>query len=215
MQYTRLVLRVMLVDDQTLFRKGLRRLLEGDGRFEVVAECGDGRSALDVFATARPDVVITDFVMPQKDGLDLCKDLRHRFDNVNILVLTMHADVDHASRVLRAGACGFLAKDAEPAEFLEAVATVARGERYLERGMAMALLDRKMTGADSETGLTDREFQVMRLIAAGLRSRDIAKELSVSQKTVDSHRLNVLKKLGLETSVDIAHYGLRNGYIEA
>ena len=211
------MIRVGLADDQTLFRKGLARIIAAADDMELVGEAADGREAMEMYARVQPGVLVLDIVMPRKDGIDVTKELRAVHEQARILVLSVHDDLDHATRVLRAGATGFLAKTTTPETFLAAVRSVAAGERYLPPGIAGALAEAYL-GPGAEGGverLTDREFQVMRLIASGSRSREIAAALFISQKTVDTHRAKVLKKLGLATNADITRYAVRHGYIVA
>ncbi len=201
-------IRVAVADDHALFRAGLSRLLEVEDGLTVVGHAGDGRSAMALYARERPDVLVLDIAMPEKDGLDVIKELRASHPRAKILVLSAHDDVDHASRVMRAGAAGFVSKTAAPEELLGGIRAVASGQTYLPEALAEAI-----EGGGHR--LTDREFQVMLRIATGMRNREIATELRISQKTVDTHRANVLKKLGLKTNADLARYAVARGYLSA
>ncbi|MCA9611027.1 MAG: response regulator transcription factor [Myxococcales bacterium] len=202
-------IRVAVADDHALFRAGLARLLEVEPDLTVVGDAADGRSAMTMFLRERPDVLVLDIMMPEKDGLDVIKELLVSHPRARILVLSAHDDLDHASRVMRAGATGFVSKSAAPPELIVAIRAVAAGRTYLPDGLAEAIEDA------SGSRLTDREFQVMIRIATGMRNREIANELSISQKTVDTHRANVLKKLGLKTNADLARYAVSRGYLAA
>lgn len=200
-------IRVAVADDHTIFRVGLSRLLELEDDLTVVGDAADGRSAMQLFDRERPDILVLDIAMPEKDGLDVIKELRASHPRARILVLSAHDDVDHTSRVMRAGATGFVSKTAAPSELVDAIRAVAAGRTYLPEGLADAI-----DGGTSRR-LTDREFQVMIRIASGLRNREIANALHISQKTVDTHRANVLKKLGLKTNADLARYAVARGYL--
>ncbi|MFT5356089.1 MAG: DNA-binding NarL/FixJ family response regulator [Polyangiales bacterium] len=207
------MIRVLIADDHTLLRKGLVRILDAEATIEVVGEASNGREALLLFATTQPDVLVLDIVMPEKDGLDVTKELLIHHPDARILVLSAHEEVEFVSRLLQAGAKGFLPKDAEPKTLVAAVTAVATGGSYLTDEATVGLAQRTTSGQDSEVRLSDREFQVMRLIAAGTRNRVIATMLHISNKTVDTHRARVLQKLGLETNADIARYAVRHGLV--
>jgi len=205
------MIRVVLVDDHALVRAGLGRLLDATGRFEVVGEAADGREALEVCERARPDVVVMDIVMPNKDGLDATKELVARFPEAKILVLSGHGAPDTIARVLAAGAAGYVAKSDDMEELLATLDRVVDGERPVPAGLRAALGPR---GHASTSSLTDRELQIVRLIAEGRRNRDIASALCISSKTVDTHRANALAKLGLDTNADLTRFAIRTGLVE-
>lgn len=201
------MIRVVLVDDHALVRAGIGRLLESTERFEVVGEAADGREALGECERARPDVVIMDIVMPNKDGLDATKELVARYPDTKILVLSGHGEPDYVARLLAAGASGYFTKSGDMTGLVEAIEAVVAGERRVPPGLG-AVLD---PGLQS---LTDRELQIVRLIAEGKRNRDIAAELCISNKTVDTHRANALAKLRLETNADLTRFAMRSGLVE-
>ena len=199
-------LRVLLADDQALVRAGIRQILDTSPDIEVVGEAADGRETLERYAALRPDVALVDLVMPNKDGLDVTRELRAHHPDARVLILSLHMDGDYAERVLRAGAMGAIGKDVDPEELVDAVRRVANGERYLEPGMEPS---------GSVTELSDRELQVLRLLVDGVKNRDIASRLHVSTKTVDSHRANILRKLDLSSNAELVRYAIRHGLIVA
>lgn len=207
--------RALIADDQSLFRRGLARILI-DAGISIVGEASDGYEAIQVYARELPDVLIIDLRMPNMDGLDAVKEIAGSHRGARMLVLSAFADIEHATRALRAGALGFLSKNASAEDLVEAVTSVARGERYLppslSRELAEVLLGDRGDGLVER--LTDREFQVLCLIASGVPNQAIASQLSINPKTVDSHRRAVLRKLGLGNNADLARYAVRHGLVE-
>jgi len=209
------VIGIMLVDDHELVRTGIGRLLAGTGRFEIVGEAADGREALEVYAQARPDVVIMDILMPNKDGLDATKELLARFPEARVLVLSGHGEPDYVGRLLAAGASGFVTKSDRLDDLEVAIDSVMRGEKWLSPELRGVLHDAGFDpGEEPSSALTDRELQVVRMIATGMRNRDIAAQLCISRKTVDTHRANALGKLALETNADLTRFAIRSGLVE-
>ncbi len=210
------MIRVVIADDHALVREGLRRILEEPVDLTVVGEAADGRAAVEQVRRLHPDVLVLDLSMPGKDGLDVVKELAARRSPTRILILTIHNEEHYALRALRAGAHGFLYKGAGTEELLKAVRAVARGLRYLppefERAFAERYVQPKARGSPAEA-LSDRELQVLRLLASGYTNREIAAKLHISVKTVDTHRRNILKKLNLRNNADLARFALKHGLI--
>ena len=206
------MIRVLLVDDETLVRTGLRMILNPAEDVEVVGEAGDGREAVDAVARHRPDVVLMDVRMPMMDGLSASEELQRRSDPPKIIMLTTFDLDDYVHRALRAGAVGFLLKDTEPQDLLGAVRTVAAGSAMLSPTVTKRLLT---TFADTEQSevekfrtqldvLTAREHDVIRAVARGLSNAEIARELFMSEATVKAHVSRSLSKLGLRNRVQAA-----------
>jgi len=210
------MIRVAIADDHALVRQGLRRILEAELDIQVVGEARDGEEALRLVRTTRPDVLILDISMPGKDGLEATRAIRSREARTRILILTMHNEEHYALRTLRAGAHGFLYKGADSEELLRAVRAVSQGITYLPQEIERAFAEKFVHPEEAHPAerLTDREFQVLRLIARGLTNREIAEELGIRLKTVDSHRRRVLKKLGLRNNAELTRFAIRHGLIE-
>jgi len=206
-------LRVLLVDDQSLVRSGIRRILEHEGH-EVIGEGENGRDAIRLWGELEPDVLVLDLTMPEKDGFDTTRELRALHPKARILVVTLHDDVEHAIRVIRAGALGFISKDVPVATLVEAIETVAAGDPYHPDALKDEL-EHLGTAREGAGVLSDREFQVMCMLAKGLTNREIASKLCISVKTVDTHRLRILRKLELRNNAELARFAVRHGYIEA
>jgi DNA-binding NarL/FixJ family response regulator len=197
--------RVLLADDQALVRGGFQMILDARPDLEVVGQAGDGREALALTAELRPDVVLMDIRMPVLDGLEATRRIVSSGSSTRVIVLTTYELDDTIFAALRAGASGFLLKDADPAELVDAVRVVARGDALLAPSVTRRVLDRMLTqpvAAPAELRtLTDREVEVLRLVAAALSNAEIAGRLSLSETTVKSHVSAVLRKLGLRDRV--------------
>lgn len=210
-------IRVLLADDHTLVRKGLRSLLDAEADIEVVGEAGDGREAVAQAEALIPDVVLMDITMPGLNGLEAARQLQHTRPEVKILVLTVHANSEYAHQILRAGAAGYLVKQAAVAELIAAIHTVVRGETFISAALspaAVAAYRRQAEATEAPPArLTEREREVLQLVAEGRTNREIAGRLKVSVKTVEAHRAHVMDKLGVRTTAELTKYALRQGII--
>jgi len=200
---------VVLVDDHPVVRDGLNYLLGEQPEFEVVGEAGDLESAIEVIDATQPAVVVLDLSLGGRDAIPLIGELRDRWPDLRVLVLSMHDEHLYAERLLSLGAHGYVMKQESPAEFLRALRRVANGEIHVSQSVGERLLSRVRRGAAAATSLTDRERDVLRLVARGLGTREISARLDMSPKTVDSHRRNIREKLGLATARDLVRYAVR------
>jgi two-component system response regulator NreC len=212
-------IRVLIADDHTLVREGLRALLEGQGGFEVIAEASNGREAIDRAIQMRPDVVLMDIGMPEVDGLAATRRIIKVNPAIRILVLTVHDTEDYFFRVLEAGAHGFLVKDAASTELVAAVRAVHQGGVFLHPSMAKRLVEDYLQriGSGEERAahalLSPRERQVLALIGAGHTNQEIADQLSLSVNTVQAHRSHIIDKLDLHSRADLMRYAVRIGLL--
>ena len=212
-------IRVLIADDHTLVREGLRALLEGRGGFEVIAEASNGREAVDRALQMRPDVVLMDIGMPELDGLAATRRITKANSTIRVLVLTVHETEDYFFRVLEAGAHGFLVKDAAGAELVAAVEAVHHGGVFLHPPMAKRLVEEYLAriGSGEERAahamLTRRERQILALIGAGNTNQEIADQLSLSVNTVQAHRSHIIDKLNLHSRADLMRYAVRVGLL--
>jgi DNA-binding NarL/FixJ family response regulator len=206
--------RVLIVCDRALVREGLRRMLDGTPDVAIAGEAADPAEALARLADA-PDVVLVDFAMPIKDGLDATAEVCRHSGGSRVLVLGGYADQQQAHLAFEAGATGFLWKGADVAELLEAIRTVERGGSYLSPQVAAGLNG----GSDGERrasldSLSKRELEVMCFLATGMTNREIAEQLGISVKTIDTHRGHLLKKLHLRNNSDITRFAIRHGLVQ-
>ena len=213
-------IRVFLVDDHVLFRDGLRALLAGCEDMEVVGEAGDGQEAVARVPGARPDVVLMDIAMPGLGGLEATLALRRVYPPARILVLTQYESREYVTRFLKAGAAGYVLKKAAGPELIAAIRAVAAGQAVLHPSVTAEVIEGYLKGSRPEPGeaayesLTERERQVLKLIAEGQTSKEIAGALDISVKTVVTHRTNLMQKLGLHNRAELVKYAVRLGLIQ-
>ncbi len=206
--------RILLVDDHPFMRAGLGQLIDCQPDLVVGSEAGNPAEALQVLARQRPDLILTDLTMPGRSGLEFIKDLRAAHPEIPILVVSMHDEAVYAERALRAGARGYIMKEAGGENLLGAIRQVLRGEIYVSHKMSARILEavssRRPRGSSSPIEqLTDREFEVFQLIGQGKGTREIAAELHLSPKTVDVHRSHVKEKLGLRDATALIRHAVR------
>jgi DNA-binding NarL/FixJ family response regulator len=205
---------VAIIEDHTLMREGLRWILRERREFRCVAEAGDGRAALDLVKRHKPDVLLLDMMLPTTDGLEV---LRQVASETKVLAMSMRNDSGFVAEAFQGGARGYLVKEASSEELAKAVKAVAAGERYLSQGIdrnavKAALRQKRQRGSG---GLTRREDVMMRHCATGATIASIAAQLSISPRTVEMHRKNFMRKLGLRSQTDVVRYAIRNGLIPA
>jgi two-component system invasion response regulator UvrY len=210
------MIRVLIVDDHEIVRKGLIQIMAEVPDIEVRGEAGDANEALALIRTGCCDVALIDLTMPGKSGLDLLQELRREYPRLPVLVLSMHSEDEYGVRVIKAGAAGFLTKRSAPKELIGAIRKVYQGGRYISTPVAEALASSIQTGGEGAPHemLSDREFQVMMMIAAGKSLREIADELSLSEKTISTYRSRILEKMGMKKNVELVRYALQNNLTE-
>ena len=211
-------IRIALADDHTLFRSGLKLLLQAQPDMRVVGEAADGIACLRLVEAHLPDVLLMDVSMPGLDGIQTTRIITERWPQVQVVGLTMHDNERYFFSLLQAGAVGYLLKGANPEDLLAAVRMAAKGETYLQPALAHVLVAsyqrRKKPPDESEAALTEREEHVLRLIAAGKTGREIADELMISPHTVERHRSNLLAKLHVRNKVELTQYAVRRGLVD-
>jgi DNA-binding NarL/FixJ family response regulator len=211
-------IRVLVADDHTILRKGLCSLLEGKPDIEVVGEAEDGREAVEKVEALLPDVVLMDITMPRLNGLEATRQIKRLFPKVKIVALTMYTNEEYIQQFLQAGASGYVVKQAAPAELISAIQAVYRGDSFLSPMISKTIIDEYLKRAEpaassEQAKLTDREREVLQLIAEGYSNRDIAQKLQISIKTAGVHRTNLMEKLGIHNVTDLVKYALRKGII--
>jgi NarL family two-component system response regulator LiaR len=204
----------LIADDHAIVREGLRALITTEPGMVLVGEAADGEEALRLAQALQPDVILLDLVMPRKDGLATIRDLKAYNPNVHVLVLTSFADDEKVFGAIKTGALGYLLKDSAPHEVLQAIREVARGEASLHPTVARKLireLNQPITQPPTDEPLTDREVEVLRLVAQGLSNQEIANRFVISERTVRSHVSSILAKLHLASRTQATLYALRQG----
>ena len=213
------VIRVMVADDHNLVRAGLRALLQSLEGVQVVAEASDGREALSLAATHQPDVVLMDISMPELNGLEATAQIASDFPTTRVIVLSMHTNEEYVLRALRAGAAGYLIKDSGMAELETAVRAVARGDVYLSPAVSKPVVEEYLRRVGGQEGpldqLTPRQREVLQLLAEGHGTQNIAQKLSISAKTVEAHRAQIMARLGIHDLAGLVRYAIRTGLVNS
>lgn len=208
------MIRILVVDDHTMVRAGLCRLLEGEADIEVVAQAGGGREAVELCREHQPDVVVLDYNLPDQDGLETTRQITALELGARVLVLTMYANEEYATRVIRAGALGFIVKGASTDELLEAIREVARKVVYVSPSIREKLARRNAKDDAPESALSDREMQVLVQLAKGATSREVSIALGLSLSTIETYRSRILEKLDLRNNSDMTRFAIRRGLID-
>lgn len=208
--------RVLLVDDHAILREGLGALLGDQTDIEIVGQASDGRTAIDLVRTLAPDVVVMDVGMPELNGIDATKRIRAEYPLVRVVALSTHTDRRYVQHMLEAGACGYVLKVAAYDELLRAVRAASQGKTYLSSEIAGSVVERALNGRSGVNAapgvkLGTREREVLQLVAEGKTSAEAAKAMHISMKTVETHRRNIVLKLGLHGTAELTKYAIREG----
>jgi len=209
-------IRVFIADDHAIVREGLKQILAEQRDVAVVGEAETGLDAVKLFRKSRCNVLLLDISLPDRNGIDVLKQIKDEKPDLPVLMLSMHREDQYAIRALKAGAAGYLTKQSAPRELVGAIRQVAAGQRYVSAQLAQVLA--AQVGEDHEKPahetLSDREYQTLTLIASGKTVSEIAKELTLSVKTVSEYRARLLAKMKLKTSAELTHYAIRNGLVD-
>jgi two-component system response regulator NreC len=211
--------RILLADDHTLLRQGLRKILQERPDWKVVAEAGDGREAVRLTLAVQPDIAILDIGMPLLNGIEATRQIVRRLPDIHVLILSMHANEAYIIQALRAGAKGYLLKDSADTDLIRGVAAVATGKSFFSPAAAKVMLDDYVRHlaekgiADRFDSLSEREREIFQLVAEGHSNKEIAELLSVSPTTVETHRAHILQKLDVHNTAELVLYAVRRGVI--
>jgi two-component system response regulator NreC len=209
---------VLLVDDHPIVRQGLRNLLDSMPDFKVIGEAGDGLQALEMIEKTLPQVLVIDVVMPGLTGIEVTQRVKHQWPATKVIVLSMQNNEAYVVSALKNGASGYILKDTAPEELVDAIRTVVKGERYLSKPLSERIINAyvsKMDQAevDPYDTLTNREKEVLHLVAEGHTNQEIAERLFISPRTAELHRSNVLNKLGLKNQIDLVRFAIKRGFL--
>ena len=210
------MIRIIIADDHAVVRKGLKQIFDETLDLTVTDEASSGNELLDKIKINDYDVVILDISMPGKDGLDTLKELKGIKPNLPVLIFTIYPEEQYAVRVLKAGASGYINKESEPELLIEAIRKVSQGRKYISPYLAEILAYNLQSGGEAplHEHLSDREYQVMCMIASGKTATDIAKELSLSINTISTYRIRILEKMNMKNNAEITHYALKNRLVD-
>lgn len=208
-------IKVVIVDDHALIREGIKKLLELEESFDIVALAGDGVEALEVIEKVRPDVVLLDINMPNMNGIDCLKQIKAQYPDTKVVMLTIHEDAEYLIETINIGAEGYVLKDADVSSLVKAIQKVVQGEVYIHPTLSGILVrEYKRKDKNNEelngTALTKREYEVIRLISKGHNNKEIATELFISEKTVKNHVSNIFKKIKVTDRTQAALYAIKN-----
>ena len=210
-------LRIMLADDHETVREGLKMIVNAQDDMEVVGFAGDGREAVTKAQELLPDVLVMDISMPKLNGLKATEKLNEVCPQVKVLTLSRHADDGYIRELLGAGACAYVLKQSAPSELIHAIRAVAAGGKYIDPKLAAKVMDNygeRGARGEAKTNLTDRESEVLRLIALGYSNKEIAARLSLSVKTIEVHKANAMRKLNFTSRIDLVRYAIFQGWLQ-
>ncbi|MEZ5426876.1 MAG: response regulator transcription factor [Pyrinomonadaceae bacterium] len=212
-------LRILLVEDHGTVREGIKLLVDAQNDMEVVGEADSGETAVEKTKELRPEVVLMDISMPGLNGMKATKKIKEMFPEIKILILTRHSDDGYLQQLIQAGANGYVLKQSAPAELINAIRAVSAGKAYLDPSLTEKVMGgylRQSTALKnaSKVQITDRESEVLRLIAWGYTNKEIAARLQISVKTVETHKANAMRKLGISSRIDIVRYAILQGWLE-
>lgn len=210
------VIKIILVDDHQMFRDGIKAVLSDEENVEVIGEVGNAKDLYKLLNTAKPDLIITDISMPDISGIEVTQFIKEKFSTINILILSMHSNEEFITKALNAGANGYLPKDTSMRELLKAIYSIHEGENYFNKEISDTILKsiaNKHKAPRNET-LTTRELEVVTHVVDGLSNKEIADKLHISVRTIDTHKNNILHKLGLKSSIELVKYAIKNKLVQ-
>jgi DNA-binding NarL/FixJ family response regulator len=213
---------LLIVDDHTLFREGLKTIISRNPAYEIVGETGRGETAIQMAKSLRPDLILVDISLPDQSGIELTLQLRKSLPKTFIMMVTMHSKVDYIVKAFQAGATGFVTKDSAPERLLQAIDVVLKGEYFMDSAVSQKVVQRlagvkadhrSLTDAGYET-LTPREQEILALLAEGQALKSISERLFISPKTVENHRTSIMRKLGVHSTFELIRYAAKVGIID-
>jgi DNA-binding NarL/FixJ family response regulator len=213
---------VLIVDDHPLFREGLKSLIGRHAGFEVVGEAENGKQGIKKAKKIRPDLVVMDLSLPDQSGIDVTRRIRSMLPETRIMILSMHSKIEYITKAFQAGACGYVVKESATERLVDCLKAISKGDYFLDTSLSHKVVKNLMESGEKKAKITDagyktltpREQQIMRLLAEGLSSKDIADQLFISPKTVENHRSNIMNKLDLHSTMELVRFAAKLGIID-
>jgi len=212
---------IIIVDDHPLLREGLKAVIARNKGYEVIAEAGSGNEAFKYIKRFKPEIVLVDISLPDINGIELIRKIKKRFPDIKIMVVSVHSKIDYIVEAFKAGALGYLVKEAAATSVIEGLDTISKGDYFLDSSVSREVVKRlvnipsiKKIGDSIYNSLTPREQEILKLLAEGFSNKEIAEMLCISPKTVENHRANIMNKLGLHSITDIIRYAVKLGLID-
>jgi DNA-binding NarL/FixJ family response regulator len=213
---------ILIVDDHPLVREGLVSIIKSGAGYEVVGQAGNARDAVRMVKNLKPDLVLLDLGLPDKSGLELCREIRTISPPTRIMIISMHSKVDYIVQSFQAGATGYMTKESATENLLQGIGRVLNGEYFMDGAVSHNVVEKLMESADVEMKITDagyetltlREQEIMALLAEGYSAKEAAEKLFISPKTVENHRTNIMNKLGIHSSLELLRYAVRLGLVD-
>jgi DNA-binding NarL/FixJ family response regulator len=213
---------ILIADDHSLFRDGLKAIIERESKYEVVGEAGNGRDAIRIVRRLKPDVALVDMSLPDQSGIELTRDISRYSPNTRTMIVSMHSKIDYIVGAFRAGATGYVIKESASDKLLQGIDAVLKGDYFMDTSVSQKVVKKLVGFQEKEVKLTDaaydtltpREQEVLVLIAEGYSNREIGERLFISPKTVDNHRSNIMQKLGLRSTIELVRYAAKLGLID-
>lgn len=213
---------ILIVDDHPLVREGLKSILRPAAEYEVIGQAGKARDALHLVKSLKPDLVLLDLSLPDKSGLEICREIRNISPPTRILIVSMHSKVDYIVKAFQAGATGYMTKESATERLIQGIAQVLNGEYFMDGGVSHRVVEKLLKTPEKEMRITDagyetltaREQEIMVLLAEGNSAKEAAAKLFISPKTVENHRTNIMNKLGLHSTLELIRYGARLGLVD-
>ncbi len=214
--------RILIIDDHTLFREGLRAIIETDPGFEVIGEAGSGREALRIARKSKPDLVLVDISLPDCSGIRLTSEIRNLLPETRVMIVSMHSKIDYIVKAFQSGATGYVIKESASGTLLGGLRSVSKGEYFMDSSVSHKTIEKLMEFPGKESKIADaayetltaREQEVMLVLSEGLSIKEISERLFISPKTVENHRTSIMKKLGIRSPVELVRYAARIGLID-